>query len=84
MKKYVTIRNAFMAVVLSIGAFGGYQSYNYTARTTIKTLFLENVEALAQLEQPNVDDCIKDDSSICEALHPTDPSKDKKRYNARW
>lgn len=48
------------------------------------SLFASNVDALARLEQPNVNDCIKDPNYDCEALHPSDPDKDDYRKNARW
>jgi hypothetical protein len=38
----------------------------------------------ADAEQPNTDDCIDDENRACEALHPTDPSKDDVRENAIW
>lgn len=47
-------------------------------------LFKANVDALTQIEQPDVNDCISDPNYHCEALHPTDPSKDIFRPNARW
>ena len=47
-------------------------------------LALANVEALADPEQPNTGDCVYDPTQNCVALHPTDPSKDKTEYNARW
>lgn len=40
--------------------------------------------AFADTEQPNTDDCVSDPNFDCEALHPTDPTKDKKRENAKW
>ena len=43
-----------------------------------------NVEALARIEQPDVNNCITDPNYDCEALHPTDPAKDKYREGARW
>lgn len=48
------------------------------------SLISVNAEALAKVEQPDVNDCIKDPNYDCEALHPTDPSKDKYREDARW
>lgn len=45
---------------------------------------MANVEALAEIEQPDVNDCIPDPNYDCEALHPTDPTKDKYREGARW
>ena len=48
------------------------------------TLFNANVEALADFEQPDINDCIDDPKYHCEALHPTDPSQDKFRFFARW
>ena len=48
------------------------------------SLISVNAEALAKVEQPDVNDSIKDPNYDCEALHPTDPSKDKYREEARW
>ncbi|MBQ7811363.1 MAG: hypothetical protein IJ394_02260 [Bacteroidales bacterium] len=48
------------------------------------SFFEANVEALADVEQPDINECIYDPRWDCEALHPTDPSKDKYRQNARW
>lgn len=47
-------------------------------------LVVDNVEALTGNEQPNVADCVPDPDYTCEALHPTDSTKDVKREYARW
>ena len=70
--------------VLAIAA-GVAFSYDLSAKSgNLSYVTLANIEALAQGEQPNVDDCKKDPNYDCEALHPTDPSQDKYRENARW
>ena len=44
----------------------------------------KKAEPMSELALANVDDCISDPDYDCEALHPTDPSKDKRRQQARW
>ena len=56
----------------------------HKTNTGDQELFQANVEALTAVEQPNVKDCIEDPNYDCEALHPTDPSKDQYRPHARW
>ena len=50
----------------------------------MSTLILENIEALTQMEQPDINDCIDSDEWDCIALHPTDASLDKIKENAMW
>jgi hypothetical protein len=74
-----TLVSALATVVVACSAFlsmnvGGKQD----------SLFAENVEALAEVEQPNVTFCIFSPDYHCEALHPTDPDKDMIRYYAKW
>lgn len=59
---------------------------NTQAANQYSEVELANIEALSQTEtqQPDVADCIEDRNYHCEALHPTDPKKDKIRYYARW
>ena len=47
-------------------------------------LFLANFEALVQVEQPNINDCVYDPDYTCIALHPTDPDKDQEKPYSRW
>lgn len=47
-------------------------------------LFLANFEALVQIEQPNINDCVDDPEYTCIALHPTDPDKDLEKPYSRW
>lgn len=84
MKKDINLKKSLMLFMLSFAIFGGYQLYNFTNLTSEEMFLLRNIEALAQIEQPNVADCINDPNYHCEALHPTDPSKDKFREYARW
>lgn len=79
MKKY--LKFAFVAAVATIAGYGAYASQKTDAMSEFA---LANVEALANPEQPNTDDCVSDPTQNCLALHPTDPSKDKTEYNARW
>lgn len=51
----------------------------------MSNLLLVNVEALANNnEGVSTADCVPDDRYSCEALHPTDSSKDQIRDNAVW
>lgn len=47
-------------------------------------LLMANVEALSDGDMPHVKDCVYDKNTNCEALHPTDPSKDEFRKHAKW
>ena len=69
-------------LVAAFALIAGFNVYNSKKAEPMSELALANVEALARLEQPNVDDCISDPDY--EALHPTDPSKYKRRQQARW
>ncbi len=77
-----------MIVVAVVAIVAGYNVYLSQNETKLSDLVLANVEALADpgegSGQPDVNDCISDDEHICEALHPTDPSKDERRPNAMW
>lgn len=79
-------KKIFVVLVVAVGvAFAGYnmmQSQN--DGKTLSNLALANVEALATPEQPNIDDCKSDPNTTCVALHPTDPSQDKKKEHAKW
>ena len=79
MKKIMRI-----AFVAAFAAVAGYGVYTNQRTETMSDLMLANVEALATPEQPNTNDCISDPNYDCEALHPTDPSQDKRGDNARW
>ncbi len=70
----------FLTVLLFVAAAVVLHKTN----TGDQELFQANVEALTAVEQPNVKDCIEDPNYDCEALHPTDPSKDQYRQHARW
>lgn len=75
--------------VVAIAVVAGYNVYaSQNDNVKLSDLVLNNVEALADpgegSGQPNVNDCISDDEHTCEALHPTDPSKDERRPNAMW
>ncbi len=72
----------FALALLATTAVGVAESRKGEA--TMSDLAMANIEALATPEQPNVDDCKRDPYSSCEALHPTDPSKDKTRPEAKW
>ena len=54
------------------------------SRPDYSKLVVDNVEALTGIEQPNVADCVPDPDYACEALHPTDSTKDMIREYARW
>ncbi len=77
-----------LIAIAAIVAVAGYNIYASQSNVKLSDLVLNNVEALADpgegSGQPDVNDCISDDEHICEALHPTDPSKDERRPNAMW
>ncbi|MDD6828181.1 MAG: NVEALA domain-containing protein [Bacteroidales bacterium] len=73
-------------IIISIVALvvAAVATVSMTSRGESDSIFVANVEALAEIEQPDVNDCIPDPNYDCEALHPTDPTKDKYREGARW
>ena len=73
-----------VVLVAAIAIVAGYGVYTNQTEVTMSDVMLENVEALAIPEQPNVDDCIRMTGSVCEALHPNDPEKDKFKYDHAW
>ena len=81
MRKKIMVATLFVAfaVITGMNVYNAQLSY-----FELSGLALENVEALAIPEQPDVSDCKYDPFYACEALHPTDPSKDKYRDRARW
>ena len=72
-----TLAVAFIAVA-------GYTAYNSQKEVELSDLAMANVEALAGGESGSTSDCTYDPNSSCILLHPTDPSQDKERPNARW
>ncbi len=68
-------KNVIMGLFLGLVGFVGYKAYNNATMTDKEKLLRQNIEAIAQIEQPDVDDCINDPRYDCEALHPTDPTK---------
>jgi len=79
MKKHI-----LRATLVAAFAFvAGMNVYKAQQSDGLSDLAMANVEALASV-QPDVADCTSDPNSACEALHPTDPSKDKFRDRARW
>ena len=83
---FVNRRSGLLAKPKSNLAVCGVHALPSSSRDVYKRqdLMLANVEALATPEQPNTNDCISDPNYDCEALHPTDPSQDKRGDNARW
>ena len=71
-------------IFVNIVTLSSFRVYNSSNNSILGTLLYENIEALAQTEQPDINDCIPSDDWNCIALHPTDPSKDKERVNAMW
>lgn len=61
----------------------GYNVYSIQSKNTLSDLVLANIEAFAN-DEVDVADCVPDDRYSCEALHPTDSSKDQHRDNAVW
>lgn len=76
----------FLTVGLFVcaAAVVGYKVSPDTALTDNKKLLLENVEAMAEAEQPDVKDCIYDPVFECWALHPTNEKLDTVRTQAKW
>lgn len=81
MKKFM-MKATLIAAFVVVAGYGVYTSQK--SQIELSDTALANVEALAQYEQPNVEECVEDEDSICEALHPTDPGKDKKRIGYKW
>ena len=79
MKKKLILA-ASAAIVAAAAMCGMYAATD----SKVDDLFESNVEALAQVEQPDTIMCIYDPNYDCEALHPTDPDKDNIRYYAKW
>ena len=80
MRKLI-IKSAFVAAFIAVA---GYTAYNTQKDAKMSDLAMANVEALAGGESGSTSDCIYDPNSSCILLHPTDPSQDKERPNARW
>ena len=79
MKKYKKTVATVICVLLA-GILLGFSM----RETNSSIIFDDNVEALVQIEQPNIDDCVSDPEWTCIALHPTDPDKDKEKPFSRW
>lgn len=67
-----------IAIVTHVTLFTAQQ------KDTENSFLMQNIEALTQAEQPDVNDCLYDPDTECWALHPTDPSKDIERRDSRW
>ena len=84
-KKTIRISLAVAAMAMAgVGAMKTYGAYTAANMSDSELLLMENVEALSQDEMPHVKDCKYDKYHDCEALHPTDPSKDEYREHAMW
>ena len=81
--KNLIVKVAFAAAFTAFAGYGFYANQE-RSKTDLSDIMLANVEALSQYEQPDVADCTYDPKSICEALHPTDPNKDKSRVDHKW
>lgn len=68
-------------ILLSVGSL--FASL-YLGKTPMSDLLFDNIEALTQSEQPDVNNCAYDPDYECWALHPTDPDKDIVRRDSRW
>ena len=77
-----SIRKVVLAA--AIIAVAGYGVYENQSKETLSDVMLENVEALAIPEQPNLNDCVPMTGCVCLALHPTDPEKDDFKYDYAW
>lgn len=80
------MKNLFSTMAVAATLFAGYSAYNTHKEIKLTDVALANVEALAEEEvvQPDINNCIYDKKLTCIALHPTDPSKDKEKANAKW
>lgn len=81
--KNLIVKVAFAATFTAFAGYGVYASQE-RSKADLSDIMLANVEALSQYEQPDVADCTYDPCSTCEALHPTDPSKDQIRPKHKW
>lgn len=81
MKKKILI-SFFTASIFILTTFN-LSRVNEKSTSEINLLFLVE-RAFADTEQPNTADCVSDPNYDCEALHPTDSSKDQIRENAKW
>lgn len=75
------IKSAFVAAFIAVA---GYTAYNSQNEVELSDLAMANVEALAGGESGSTSDCTYDPNLSCILLHPTDPSQDDERPNARW
>lgn len=73
-------KTIFVAAFVMVAAYGVYASQQ---KVGMSDLAMANVEALAYGET-SVQDCKYDPMESCILLHPTDPSLDQERQNARW
>lgn len=71
-------------IVVVVAIFAGYNVYQSQDNTKCSNLVLANIDALANNGEVSTGDCIPDERYSCEALHPTDPTKDETKDDAVW
>ena len=77
-------RKLHLMMAVAIVAVAGLAIYANQPKEEMSDVMLANIEALAGIEQPNIDDCIEAQNYTCIALHPANPNLDKRRPNAKW
>ena len=77
MKIFKTLFVATFALVAA------YNVYSTQQNAEMSDLAKANIEALANGET-SVQDCKYDPIESCILMHPTDPTLDQERSNARW
>lgn len=80
--KKVIMFGVIGVAAIAAAVFATISNSNNTSE--MSDLMTKNIEAISQAEQPNLDDCVSDDSCVCVALHPTDANKDKFKSQYRW
>lgn len=84
MKKKTILKIVLLTFIATAATLSSFKASNISSRATLGTLLFESLEALAETEQPDINDCIDSEEWDCIALHPTDPDKDKVKENAMW
>jgi hypothetical protein len=80
----------FIGIAMSLFTIATVVNMDLVQSNDANDISLENITVMAQAQseqtpqQPNVADCVYDPDYSCIALHPTDPSKDVTRENAKW
>ena len=79
------MKRLILGICSVIAVFASVQIMKTSKNVKPMDLFEDNVEVLAQDEQPDVWwDCLFNTQVDCIALHPTDPDKDVVRPYVAW